>query len=269
MIKSIKEGSRKLKKDFDFSENEIIKGINQDQEVQLKLHNNEMTWGKFSLFFVMYIAIMIGATIFASVISIITERVFNIDLLSYIQQIQYSALMELLVFILTLLALKHVREFLKGKYNFQALKKWQTYVYLVVAYVVIYTAQYLIIHKLEWEQGGSQVGLFGLDEISLNIINVLLLIVAFVVIAPITEEVIFRGLILGFLREKIGIIPAILISSLLFGLGHPGHHLSTTIMGLTFGLLYDRTKSIAVPIVFHMIWNAFATYGILSLVASG
>ncbi|MCF6357598.1 MAG: CPBP family intramembrane metalloprotease [Draconibacterium sp.] len=78
------------------------------------------------------------------------------------------------------------------------------------------------------------------------------------VIAPIVEELIFRGLILqGFRRNYNGFI-AVLMSALLFALFHlnPWQFPATFILGLLLGWLVLRTNSILLAILGHSINNA-------------
>lgn len=49
----------------------------------------------------------------------------------------------------------------------------------------------------------------------------------------------------------------------IFGLLHEGHAISATIMGIVFVLLYKLTRSLVVPIIFHMIWNMYAVLGLV------
>lgn len=253
----------------DYNENESQNYLKSEQNQQLNVSGTELTWSKFLLFFISYFAISIGVVFVVGILFGIIDILFNTNTLIALDQIQYLSLLELATFIITIFAFRSVRDYLKGSYYLEALKKWQTYVYLIVAYFSVNIIQNIIIFELEWERAGSQVDLFGLNQIGLDPLNVSLLILAFVFIAPITEEILFRGLIFGFIKDKLGLTAALLISSAVFGLLHPGHHLSTFVMGLAFALLYYRTKSIAVPIVLHMVWNALATYGLLSLVITG
>ena len=79
-----------------------------------------------------------------------------------------------------------------------------------------------------------------------------------VIVAPVAEEVIFRGYFYGVIRRYGGRIPAILTSSLLFAAIHahlpsvPGLILLATILCL----LYERTGSLWGPITMHAAFNA-------------
>ncbi|WP_185867130.1 CPBP family intramembrane glutamic endopeptidase [Blattabacterium cuenoti] len=82
-----------------------------------------------------------------------------------------------------------------------------------------------------------------------------------VLLAPICEEVLFRGIILnGMLKNKIHPIKAILFSSFLFGLTHmnPWQFVGGIIIGSFIGFIYFITSSIIDCILLHIFNNAFA-----------
>ena len=64
------------------------------------------------------------------------------------------------------------------------------------------------------------------------------------VIAPVSEEIFFRGIIFGFFRRW-GVYAAILISTVLFVLPH-GRHLPLTqiVGGIVFAIAYEKEKSL-------------------------
>ncbi|XVH33358.1 lysostaphin resistance A-like protein (plasmid) [Haloferacaceae archaeon DSL9] len=85
------------------------------------------------------------------------------------------------------------------------------------------------------------------------------------VVAPV-EEYLFRGVIQGRLRGAFGAPAAIVTASLLFGSLHFGNYVGTfgTVVGwallisgvgLIFGILYERTDNLAVPILAHAVYN--------------
>jgi len=84
------------------------------------------------------------------------------------------------------------------------------------------------------------------------------------VIAPIVEELIFRGLIFqGFRRNYNGFV-AIFMSALLFALFHlnPWQFPATFVLGLLLGWIMLRTKSILLVILGHSINNALVLLSI-------
>lgn len=78
--------------------------------------------------------------------------------------------------------------------------------------------------------------------------------------APLAEEVLFRGVLLGGLSRRFGAIPGLLASSTLFGLAHPGilGFLGAFTFGLGEGLLFLRTRSLVPCIGVHVVNNAVA-----------
>lgn len=78
-----------------------------------------------------------------------------------------------------------------------------------------------------------------------------------VVIAPIIEELIFRGLILNGLRKNYPAITAVFISALLFSLFHlnPWQMPATFVLGLLLGWIVLRTRNILLAILGHAMNN--------------
>ncbi|MFO7838848.1 MAG: CPBP family intramembrane glutamic endopeptidase [Desulfosalsimonadaceae bacterium] len=77
------------------------------------------------------------------------------------------------------------------------------------------------------------------------------------VVGPAAEELLYRGLLYSFLR-KWGIFLAVGGSTLLFVLSHgTGQGLSLTRIagGIIFCLAYERSKSLAAPLVIHILGN--------------
>ena len=81
------------------------------------------------------------------------------------------------------------------------------------------------------------------------------------IIAPLSEELYFRGLLHRLFQPYMGLWPRVLLSSLLFSLGHfdsIGVMFSSYIMGVAIALAYERTKSLWLPIAIHMSTNSIA-----------
>jgi len=88
--------------------------------------------------------------------------------------------------------------------------------------------------------------------------------VAFFAPAAVEEEVAFRGYVLQNLREGWGIVPAVLLSSAIFGLFHSlNPHASPlaladiALAGIVFSCAYLATGSLWLPMAFHFAWNFF------------
>jgi membrane protease YdiL (CAAX protease family) len=78
------------------------------------------------------------------------------------------------------------------------------------------------------------------------------------VVAPVTEEFIFRGILLHRWGIKWGVRPAILLTSVLFGVLH-SNLVGLFVFGLVMALLYLSSRSLLVPIVAHSMNNAIAS----------
>ncbi|MFQ3585538.1 MAG: CPBP family intramembrane glutamic endopeptidase [Cyanobacteriota bacterium] len=78
-----------------------------------------------------------------------------------------------------------------------------------------------------------------------------------VAVAPVTEEWLFRGILLHRWSLKWGIPKGLWASSVLFGLLHP-NPVGLTVFGLVMGLLYLQTRSLTLPILAHVLNNILA-----------
>ena len=75
-----------------------------------------------------------------------------------------------------------------------------------------------------------------------------------VVLAPLVEELVFRGLLFSRLTAKWGMIRAMVVSSLAFGLLH-FNPIGAFVFGVVACVLYVRTRTLIVPIVLHALNN--------------
>ncbi len=80
-------------------------------------------------------------------------------------------------------------------------------------------------------------------------------------LAPIFEEIIFRGIILkGMLNFNVNPTVAILLNGFIFGCAHmnPWQFIGAGILGVIFGFVYYRTKSLLIPMILHFLNNTLA-----------
>lgn len=77
-----------------------------------------------------------------------------------------------------------------------------------------------------------------------------------VVLAPLVEEILFRGLLLHRLTLTQSVPKAVIYTSAIFSLVHMDIYLLTRFfLGLSLALLYLKTKTLLVPIIFHACYN--------------
>ena len=88
------------------------------------------------------------------------------------------------------------------------------------------------------------------------------------IVSPVLEELLFRGVIQSVLRESLPGVLAIILTNILFALGH-GYQLGSTlgmvVVGCGCSWLLIKTKNLSVPILSHMTINLLVT--LINLVA--
>jgi membrane protease YdiL (CAAX protease family) len=97
-------------------------------------------------------------------------------------------------------------------------------------------------------------------------------IIAGILIAPVTafcEEIFFRGLVFGGIRQRLALWPAAIASGLIFGAlhltgGDLGVALQLSILGVIFAWSYERSGSLWVPISLHLLNNTIAFISLIS-----
>ncbi|MBN1490017.1 MAG: CPBP family intramembrane metalloprotease [Phycisphaerae bacterium] len=80
-----------------------------------------------------------------------------------------------------------------------------------------------------------------------------------VIVAPMAEELFFRGIMQSFLKQYLGSRwRSLLLVSLIFGMAHYGQPqvvLPLAALGLILGYLYERRGSLVAPIILHILFN--------------
>tara|TARA_Y100000385_G_C13084938_1_gene635952 strand:+ start:502 stop:1086 length:585 start_codon:yes stop_codon:yes gene_type:complete len=99
------------------------------------------------------------------------------------------------------------------------------------------------------------------QEIVLNFKSIFLedkrILIHVLLIAPIVEEVIFRGYMYRILKSRIPIIFAMIISSTLFSLIHYNvlSYILLFVLSIFLTYIYERNGSIICPIIIHSLFN--------------
>jgi hypothetical protein len=105
-------------------------------------------------------------------------------------------------------------------------------------------------HWAEWFDEGLAWGSPGAVAVTL---------LGSIVFAPIFEELVFRGLLYGTLRARLGWPLAAVGSALVFALAHGygvAGFLSVFLSGVLWAWVYERTGSLLAPILAHVVNNA-------------
>ncbi len=103
--------------------------------------------------------------------------------------------------------------------------------------------------------------------------TLVMVVMATCCIVPVTEELLFRGYLFSSLRQRMPVVAAALVSSLVFAALHlpffgPGLALYIIPWGLAACYLYTRFSSLSAPILFHLLNNLVA-YVVAPILFSG
>lgn len=93
-----------------------------------------------------------------------------------------------------------------------------------------------------------------------------------IILGPIIEEGIFRGLLYSPLYRKVGRTTAIILTSIIWSHGHFETLLPSVgifINGLILGWLYNRSGSLIHPIIFHMFRNSWTIIYYAKILSGG
>ena len=84
------------------------------------------------------------------------------------------------------------------------------------------------------------------------------IIVLAVVVAPVAEELAFRGYLYGVIKRYFGAVPSLILSGMLFALIHLNlpSFFPLLVLGWVFALAYELSGSLLVPMTMHALFNA-------------
>lgn len=174
----------------------------------------------------------------------------------------------LALFLGTYLAKKYPRlAILKVKKTDWAVGGWLTWQQLFlgvaafVAAMVLVVVMLLIVSQVIPGFDIEQAQDLGVDPHSIyNRTEMLAIFVLFVVVAPISEELMFRGYLYGKLRQSASVVVSTIIVSILFGLAHGQANVAvvTFAMSIVMCLCREATGSIYPAIIVHVLKNGLA-----------
>lgn len=95
-------------------------------------------------------------------------------------------------------------------------------------------------------------------EIYEDPVKIAIFFLVIVVMAPIVEELVFRGVLFNLLNKSIKTLPAMILSSLFFGVLHSKTFIPTAIIGFLICFIYQKTGNIKYSIMAHMFNNLIA-----------
>ena len=130
----------------------------------------------------------------------------------------------------------------------------------LVAYLIL-TSIYTVLVDPPSEQLPS-----GLEDADQNLLLAIATGMLLIVVAPLAEEVFFRGFMYQAFRNSFGVLPGALLSALIFGAIHFEFFklVQLAILGVILALLFEKTGSLWSPIILHAVNNTLAYIYLLS-----
>ena len=98
------------------------------------------------------------------------------------------------------------------------------------------------------------------EMLQIDSVNPILMLAIVCVLGPLSEELLFRGMIYAKLRRSFTIWPAAIFSALAFGLFHGNvvQAIYATLFGIVLAYVYEKTQTIWGSCLLHVIFNSFA-----------
>lgn len=141
---------------------------------------------------------------------------------------------------------------------------WKDFAWLIVgvaAYVILTAlvngVARVLVPGADYEQPQD----IGFSDLT-NQLQFLVTFISIVIVAPVAEEVMFRGYLFGKLRKTVKVWIAVILSALLFAVAHLQFNvaLDTFALGVVLALLRVGSGSIWASILLHMLKNGVAFY---------
>ncbi len=106
-------------------------------------------------------------------------------------------------------------------------------------------------NQWEWMKDNPLINTSG------GVVSFIIVFISVAIIAPIVEELLFRGVIFDKISQKWNAKTGIFLSSLLFGLLHM-EPIGASLFGAVMCLIYLRSRSLLIPIICHALNNTAA-----------
>ena len=151
------------------------------------------------------------------------------------------------------------RQLYKKSFDLSVLKKYQTYLLILSAFLTIFFANLIVFDRSLLSTINFLTSSYS-QTVFLDDLKLVTLIVGIVIIAPVFEELLFRVPISIWLDRRFYYLAVLLISSTLFGMMHSEYPLFGFILGIVLGVIYKLTKSVIPAILVHFLWNLFALF---------
>jgi len=139
-----------------------------------------------------------------------------------------------------------------------------TILLLLAEQVIVNIAVYIgkLLSTVEIEKLIRQEAQEQLKSLPTSISDPIMMLAAFVllILVPVSEEMLFRGIAYVALRDRLGKVRGLLLSAILFASLHGlvFHFIPLFLLGVGLAYLYERTRSLIPCIVVHLLINVVA-----------
>ncbi|MDR0535383.1 MAG: CPBP family intramembrane metalloprotease [Puniceicoccales bacterium] len=122
----------------------------------------------------------------------------------------------------------------------------------------------MFLDKVLARHTGITLGLDKAQDVVMHIANardnpahLLAMGVSVVILAPLTEELFFRGIVYPFAKSRMGALPGALLTGVIFGAIHASAtaFLPLAVFGVFLCLVYERTRDIRAVVLVHALFN--------------
>lgn len=129
-------------------------------------------------------------------------------------------------------------------------------------YVISYLMNFIGMLRPDWMQSYSEL----MDTAGIGTLSPLTIVYA-IIIAPVSEELIFRGVTLGYAKKALPVTGAVCLQAILFGVFHMNmiQGIYAAFLGLFIGYLCEAGGSLIIPIVSHAFFNIFGSFATASM----
>ena len=146
---------------------------------------------------------------------------------------------------------------------------------MIISVVIMLTGSYAGNNIAELINLTSYSGSYGEIEASFYSGTLPLELITFVIVSPVAEEILYRGVVFFDIKRVLGVWPAIIVSTVMFSIFHMNlvQIVYALFMGFYLGLIMERSENIFVPVAGHAAANALsvirAETGFLSVTTIG
>ena len=130
--------------------------------------------------------------------------------------------------------------------------------------------EYLLTGSLNGLMQSARLQIFAPGGFSWGAFIVTLVMAGF--LAPVSEELFFRGALYTWFRQRTGLWVSIIASSVLFALGHADTFavvITSFILGAVNALVFERTRSLWASIAIHVVNNSLSVVLVYAALAAG